>query len=194
MLAGFAAAHPRVRVHLRSSLSAELYDAVQRGDGDAAVCLHPPFVLPKTVVWQQLREERLTLLAPARWAGRDAHELLRSRPFIRYDRELGGGKLADRYLRKAGIAPKERFELSSLAAIAMLVDRELGVSLAPDAALPWWPGLRVVKIALANAGERRRFGIIWQRASVRGRVIREFVKQAVEVVGDDGGSNRCLTF
>ena len=103
-------------------------------------------------------------------------------------RELGGGKQADRYLRKAGITPHERFELSSLAAIAMLVDRGLGVSLAPDAASPWWPGLRVAKIALPRESELRRFGVLWQRASVRGRLIRALVEQARRVVraGSDG--------
>jgi len=182
VLAGFVKHYPQVRVIIRSLLSAELYDAVQRGDLDAAICLHPPFVLPKTLAWEQLREEPLMVLAPARWAKRDPHDLLRHQPFIRYDRDLGGGKQADRYLRKAGIAPHERFEVSSLAAIAMLVDRGLGVSLTPDAATPWWPGLRVAKIALPNETERRRFGVIWQRASVRARLIHELVAQALRVV------------
>ena len=180
-LAGFAALHPQARVHIRSALSAELYDAVQRGELDAAVCQHPPFVLPKTVAWQQLREERLTVLAPASQAGRDPHELLRTQPFIRYERTLGGGKQADRWLRKAGIVPRERFELSSLAAIALLVDRGLGVSLAPDTATPWGAGLRVARIALPEATERRRFGIVWPRSAVRGRLIRAFVAEALKV-------------
>jgi DNA-binding transcriptional LysR family regulator len=118
-----------------------------RGELDAAICLHPPFVMPKTLSWEQLCEEPLVVMAPARWGQRDAHALLREEPFIRYNRILGGGKQADAYLRKAGIVPRERFELSSLPAIAMLVDRGLGVSLAPDASVPWWRGLRVARLA-----------------------------------------------
>ncbi len=182
VLAGFVKVYPDARVGIRSALSAELYDAVLRGELDAAVCLHPPFVLPKTVSWQQLAEEPLVVMAPSRWGHREAHALLREEPLIRYNRNLGGGKQADAYLRKAGIAPRERFELSSLPAIAMLVDRGLGVSLAPDASVPWWRGLRVAKLSLADQPYRRRFGIIWPRASVRTRLILALVEQARKAV------------
>jgi DNA-binding transcriptional LysR family regulator len=182
VLAGFVKLFPDARVDIRSALSGELYDAVLRGELDAAVCLHPSFVLPKTVSWVQLAEEPLVVMAPARWGQRDAHALLREEPLIRYNRHLGGGKQADAYLRKAGIVPRERFELSSLPAIAMLVDRGLGVSLAPDASVPWWRGLRVAKLPLPDQPYRRRFGIIWPRASVRTRLIDALVGQARNAV------------
>lgn len=181
VLAGFVCRFPQVRVQLRSAMSAELYEAVRRSELDAAVCLHPTFQLPKTLGWELLREERLTVLAPTRLGSRSAHELLAHQPFIRYDRELGGGKQAERYLRQQGIVPQERIELSSLAAIAMLVDRGLGVSLVPDAAL-LWPGQRVVRVALPQVSEARRFGIVWERASVRARLIEGLVDSAREVV------------
>lgn len=181
VLAGFVQRFPAVRVHIRSAMSAELYDAVRRQEIDAAVCLHPSFSLPKTLQWEQLREEPLTVLVPQRLARRRAHDVLASEPFIRYDRALGGGKQADRYLRRAGIVPRERFELSSLAAITMLVDRGLGVSLVPDTAT-LWPGLRVTRLALPDAGEIRRFGIVWERRSLRGRLIQGLVDSARQVL------------
>ncbi|HEV8693454.1 MAG TPA: LysR substrate-binding domain-containing protein, partial [Lysobacter sp.] len=175
VLAGFVKAYPDARVEIRSSLSADLYDAVLRGELDAAVCLHPPFTLPKTMCWEQLCEEPLVVMAPMKWGRRDGHALLREEPFIRYDPRLGGGKQADAYLRKHGIVPHERFELSSLPAIAMLVDRGLGVSLAPDASVPWLRGLRVARLPLPDQPYRRRFGVIWPRASVRTRLIQALV-------------------
>ena len=182
VLAGFVKVYPDARVEIRSALTRDLYDAVLRGELDAAVCLHPPFVIPKTLSWEQLCEEPLVVIAPARWGERDAHTLLREEPFIRYNRFLGGGKQADAYMRKAGIVPRERFELSSLPAIAMLVDRGLGVSLAPDASVPWWRGLRVARLSLADQPYRRRFGIVWPRASVRTRLILALVDQARKAV------------
>jgi len=182
LLAGFVKVYPDARVEIRSALSADLYDAVLRGELDAAICLHPPFVLPKSLSWEQLCEEPLVVMAPARWGLRDAHTLLREEPFIRYNRLLGGGKQADAYLRKAGIVPRERFELSSLPTLAMLVDRGLGVSLAPDASVPWWRGLRVARLSLADQPYRRRFGVIWPRASVRMRLILALVEQARKAV------------
>jgi DNA-binding transcriptional LysR family regulator len=182
VLAGFVKIHPEARLEIRSALSVDLYDAVLRGELDAAVCLHPAFALPKTLNWEQLGEEPLVAMAPAKWSERDVHTLLRDEPFIRYDRMLGGGKQADAYLRKAGIVPRERFELSSLPAIAMLIDRSLGVSLVPDASVPWWRGLRVARLPLADQPYRRRFGLIWPRASVRTRLILALVGQARKAV------------
>ncbi|WP_418145880.1 LysR family transcriptional regulator [Variovorax paradoxus] len=181
ILARFVKTHPGVKVFLQSGTTATLYKAVQQGDLDAAVCLYPPYVLAKTFDWSLLREEPLVLLAPSRLARRDPHELLRTSPLIRYDRNLGGGKQADRYLRAAGIVPQERFELSSLLAIAMMVDRGLGVSLVPDIASPLLDGQRVAKIALPLPSEPRRFGVLWQRASPRLRLIQGFVDSARRV-------------
>jgi DNA-binding transcriptional LysR family regulator len=177
-LARFASAHPQVHVTVQSGSSVELYEAVQRGELDAAICLHPQYAPPKTMAWALLRDEPLVVLAPARLARREPHTLLAREPFIRYDRGVGGGKQADRYLRRAGIAPRERFELGSLAAIAMMVDRGLGVSLVPDIASPLTRGLKVARIALPLATESRRFGIAWQRASVRVRLVRGLIESA----------------
>jgi len=178
VLAGFVKVYPHARVVIRSALSTDLYDAVVRGELDAAVCLHPPFVMPKTLAWEQLFDEPLVVIAPSRWGRRAPHNLLRDEPFIRYNPSLSGGKQADAYLRKAGITPHERFELSSLPAIAMLVDRGLGVSLAPDASVPWWRGLRVARIGLEDQSYRRRFGIVWPRSSVRARLVQALLEQA----------------
>jgi len=181
ILAQFVKAHPGAKVFLQSGTTATLYRAVQQGELDAAVCLYPNFVLPKTVDWSLLREEPLVLLAPSRLSRRDPHELLRTSPLIRYDRNLGGGRQADRYLRAAGIVPQERFELSSLLAIAMMVDRGLGVSLVPDIASPLLAGQRIAKIALPIASEARRFGILWLRSSARLRLIQGLVGSAATV-------------
>jgi DNA-binding transcriptional LysR family regulator len=181
--------HPAARIVVRTGLTSELYDQVLRGTLDAAVCLHPAFVLPKTLNWALLRKERLVVLAPQMWAHRDPHELLRDEPLIRYDRRLGGGQAAERYLRRAGIVPRERFEISSLAAIAMLVERGVGVSIAPDAATAWWPTLPVARLHLPQASESRRFGVVWPRASARTRAIEILVEHARRVMGDRAGAD-----
>lgn len=182
ILAEFTKAYPHARVDIRSGLTTDLYDAVLRGELDAAICLHPTFALPKALNWDPLCEEPLVVMAPPKWRQRDAHALLREEPFIRYNRALGGGKQADAYLRQAGIVPHERFQLSSLPAIAMLVDRGLGVSLAPDASVPWLRGLRIARLSLPDQTYRRRLGVIWPRASVRTRLIQALVQAARNAV------------
>jgi DNA-binding transcriptional LysR family regulator len=81
-----------------------------------------------------------------------------------------------------GIVPRERFQLSSLPAIAMLVDRGLGVSLAPDASVPGLRGLRVARLPLPDQTYHRRLGIVWPRTSVRTRLIRALVQEARKAV------------
>src|SRR5690606_9768398 len=131
------------------------------GEIDAAIVLAAPYALPKTCQWQLLREEPLVVLAPESMADRDPHELLASEPLIRYDRNQWGGRLADEYLREAGISPKERFELNALNAIAVMVDRGLGVSLVPNWSRPWPEGLKLVRLPLPNPCVPRRIGMVW---------------------------------
>ena len=182
VLANFARGFPRAKVLIRAGTSMELYDTLHRGDLDVAICLHPSFALPKAYDWHLLREEPLVVLAPARFAQEDPHELLRRESFIRYDRTLGGGKQADQYLRAARIVPRELFELNALMAIAMMVDRGLGVSLVPDIVSPMTSALSIARIALPLPIEPRRFGMVWQRASPRSRLIQGLLQCADEAV------------
>ena len=62
----------------------------------------------------------------------DAHDVLATEPYIRYGHGVWGGRLVENYLNRVGIRPRERFVLSTLDAIAVMVDRGLGVSLVPD--------------------------------------------------------------
>jgi DNA-binding transcriptional LysR family regulator len=169
-------------VLIRFGTSMELFRALQANELDAAICLHPPFPIGKSFDWAQLREEPLVVLAPTAWSHLSAHELLRGKPLIRYDRNLGGGKQADRYLQKHRIVPLERFELNSLIAIAMMVERELGVSLMPDISSPLTAALSVKKIALPAKSETRRFGVLWPRGGAHEPVVQGLISAAAIVM------------
>ncbi|MCW5579739.1 MAG: LysR family transcriptional regulator [Luteimonas sp.] len=175
---------PQINVFIKPGYSAELYADVANGELDAAIVLQAPFALPKTCDWEVLREEPLVVLAPEAMAGRDPHELLRNEPLIRYDRHQWGGRQADEYLRRVGIVPHERFELNALNAIAVMVDRGLGVSLVPDWSPPWPAGVRLVRLPLPQPSEPRRIGIVWSNASVRSRLttaLREECREASRI-------------
>lgn len=192
ILSGFVAQSPDVKVFLQSGTTRELYEAVQQGALDAAVCLYPSFSLAKTFDWTLLREEPLVLLVSRQLAQQDPHTLLRTQPLIRYDRSLGGGQMVERYLRVAQITPHERFELSSLVAIAMMVNRGLGVALVPDTALDLPDGQGVVRLTLPHASESRRFGVMWLRSSARLPLIHKLVECARTVVKQRGGPRAAI--
>src|SRR5439155_646313 len=99
-------------------------------------------------------------------------------PFIRLDRNLHAGRLVDAYLRKAGIQPRELFELDGIEAIAVMVDRGLGVAILPDWAPPWPEGLSLAKLPLPDRTFTRRIGLLWTRASLRVGLIHAFLEQA----------------
>ena len=175
MLACITKQFPHVSIFIQTGLSIDLHRAVESGELDAAVALEAPFDLPKICCWHLIREEPLVVLAPASMAGSDPHQLLAEQPLIRYDRNWWGGYLVDEYLQKVGIKPRERFELSSLHAIAVMVDRGLGISLVPDWAQPWPEGLELARLRLPAEFEPRRIGVVWNRSSVRIRLLEAFV-------------------
>ncbi len=170
--------YPQIEIYILPGTSAELYHKVISGDLDAALIAQPPFAMPKACDWRVFRDEPLVVLTPASKRFSDPHAALATEPFIRYDRNNWGGRLVDGYLRQAGIRPRDRFELDGLEAIAVLVDRGLGVSLVPDWAPPWPEGLSLAKFPVANQSFTRRMGLLWTRASLRVRLVSAFLDAA----------------
>src|SRR5690349_5306194 len=173
--------YPQIDVNITLGISAELYRKVLDGDDlDAVIIAQPPFAIPKSCDWRLLREEPLIVLTRAPPPSRKPHAILRSEPFIRLHRRLWPGRLVDGYLRKAGIRPRELFEIDGAEAIAVMVDRGLGVSLMPDWAPPWPEGLSLAKLPVPDASSfARRIGLVWGRASLRLRLVHAFLEQAM---------------
>jgi len=180
LLANMAVKYPALTLRIDPGTSTELYAKVTDGELDAAVIVAPRFAVPKNCDWRTWREEKLIVLAHRHIEGDDAHAIVKDEPFIRYDRKQWGGRLADDYLQRAGIQPADRYELDSLDAIAVLVDRALGVSLVPDWAPPWPEGLSLRKIALPMAFESRRIGLLWRRDSARLRLVQALLSEVEE--------------
>src|SRR5262245_12177897 len=186
ILCRFATVYPQIEIRIFRGNSAEMYRKLLNGDVDAAITSHPPFAIPKTCEWHVLRVEPFVVLTPASLRSRDAHAVLAHEPFIRLDRKVFAGRLIDDYLRKAGIRPNDHYELDGLELIAVMVDRGLGVTLLPDWAPPWPEGLSLRKLALPDRSFVRRTGLLWNRASLRARLVRAFLEQAQFALGHRG--------
>jgi len=178
ILLTFAQKYPEIDISVVKGSSADLYRKLTNADLDAALIFDPQFELPKTFAWQHLRREPYIVLAPAALAGSDPHDLLQTQPFIRYDRSLWSGQQADNYLRRIRIQPRERLELDALEAIAVLVDRGLGVSLVPDRSIPWPEGLKLAKLPLPGPAPVRHLGLLWPRNTVRIRLVHALLNEA----------------
>lgn len=173
--------YPMLEVFVKPGASMTLYSEVVEGALDAAIIVEPEFTIPKTCLFSVLREEPLIVIASLGHAGRDTLSVLRSEPFIRYDRNSWGGHLVGDYLRGVGIQPTDRLELDALEAIAVLVGRGLGVSLVPDWAPPWPEGLGIVKLPLPRQAVHRRVGVVARRSGPRQNVARALLQAVGEL-------------
>lgn len=134
--------------------------------------MRPPFVLPKSLDWQVQRQEPMVLICAEAWADRDILALLRERPFIRYDRNNWGGRLAGDWMKSQRLGVREWLELDQLEAIAVMVSNGLGVSIVPDWAPPWPQGLALRRLPLPGTPElRREIGLLWPRSSPARRLV-----------------------
>lgn len=184
ILSALMGRHPQIELYIVPGTSVDLYHQVLQGDLDGAVIVQPQFAIPKACDWQLLHEEPMVVLAPEAMRDADPHHLLATEPFMRYDRNHWGGQLVDRYLRTAGIRPRERFEMDALDAIAAMVDRGLGVSLVPDWAPPWPEGLRIAKLPLPIPGWVRSVGLFWVRMTPAARLVRALSEVAVDAMAE----------
>ncbi|RYF17363.1 MAG: LysR family transcriptional regulator [Comamonadaceae bacterium] len=191
LLRGLYGKHPKLAVYMEPGNSATLYQRVTSGMLDAAILVEPPFTLPKSCGWEVLVEEPLCVLAPASLAGHDPLELLATQPFIRYDRSMWGGRMADTWLRERHIQPQERIEIDALNAIAAFVHHELGVSLVPDWTPPWPEGMRVVRIPLPSPAPVRRMGLLWSEGP-KAALARALLAEA-RAVWADGDAQRAIS-
>jgi DNA-binding transcriptional LysR family regulator len=164
-MARFRDDRPGWRIRVVPGVSLGLLGQVDSGELDLAVIIKPPFALPSELEWRTLVAEPFVLLVPkalARGKGeaRSWRELLRSEPFIRYDRTSFGGRLVDRFLRRARLNVRDVIELDELQGIVQLVARGIGVALIPDSAgLGKWPA-NVVALELGEATFQREIGLV----------------------------------
>lgn len=178
VLKQLARKHPGLELHVTPGASTAIYEKLLANEIDAALLVEPPFPLGKALSWATIRIDPYVFLASAKLKGIPPRELVRGQPFIRYDRKVWGGRLADLWLRSHRYRPTERFELDALDAIAVLVDQGLGVSLVPDWHGPWPEGMRLEKIPVPVDPIYRKTGFLWPRNSLHLRQIETLVAEA----------------
>jgi len=155
----FRDALPGWRMRVVPGVSLNLLAQVDAAEMDVAIIIKPPFALPAELSWRALLAEPFVLLAPTALAQQSWRSLLKSQPFIRYDRNSYGGRLVERFLKKVRITVNEVVELDELQGIVGLVEQGVGVALVPYAAsLAMPPGVTV--LALGHDTFCREIGLV----------------------------------
>ncbi|NYT82162.1 LysR family transcriptional regulator [Alcaligenaceae bacterium] len=173
--------HPEQPILIEYGPSAELCGRVHNGQLDIALVIEPPFALHKNCGWQVVQNEPLIVIAPRSMAGRDAHDLIKNEPFIRYHRNAFSGQLVDRYLKDSNLFPRQRLEIDSLLTIVSLVERGMGVAIVPDSFSIDYREHQLIKVPLPLRTPIRRIGMIWDTHGPRLSLAQLLVEQAVQI-------------
>jgi DNA-binding transcriptional LysR family regulator len=145
-LARFHEQSPGWRVRVVNGISMGLLDLVDAGEIEIAAIIRPPFALQSDLRWTPLAHEPFRLLVPRGVKGSDWAALIERHPFVRYDHTSFGGRLVDRFLRGAGLNPRDAAEVDELDALVRLVANGVGVALVPQTEVhrKWPPGVRAI--------------------------------------------------
>src|SRR5690606_28856024 len=177
--------YPDIEIYIEPGSSKSLYTRIQEGSLDAAILVHPLLDIPKHLEQRIIRQEPLVLVTPADLDGSDPLATLKTQPYICYDRNVYGGKLADDYLRELQIRPQIRLELDGIDSIGKLVSDGLGVSLLPDTKTlnTGEDGVRIWP--LPPPVPKRHIAIVWTRSRVRTPLSQIFAQLLTETLKTD---------
>jgi DNA-binding transcriptional LysR family regulator len=150
---------PVAQINIVPGTSIQLLTRVDSHELDIAVMIKPRLGLPSELKWIPLLQERYVGIAPEGWS-RDLGELLRERPFIRYDRRSHGGQLVDRFLKRHGFWTIDSIELDEPSVILRMVSEGLGCSIIPGELVPIAQTTGIKVLSLPGRPLLREVGIL----------------------------------
>lgn len=165
--------HPQLDVKLFAGLSSDFAHKVEHGELDAAIVSQSPRPLPARLRWTPLYREPMVMVMPRRphfELGAKPLDVLRTAPFIRFDRQAWTGHLVKRALAQCGVTVREAMELNSVEAIVELVRQGFGVSIVPRLANVQWARDRALAVVrLPGVDVERHVGLLERRRHGRMR-------------------------
>ena len=174
--------YPKIWLHITPGLTGTLLAEVERGNLDAAIVTKPNR-LPPGFVFRFLVDEPLQLIAAVEETESDPIKLLKTRPFIRFNRSAVVGALIDNWILSKRISVREAMELDGLEAIASMVHANLGVSVVPDLAVKSHDALPLTRINLGRDAPHRSLGLIYLESQTKIAALTEIFKVLENVIG-----------
>mgnify|MGYP001794262899 CR=1 FL=1 len=162
--------HPGIRVRIVPGLSNQLLSEIDRGQIHAAV-ISRPAMLSRSMFFSSLAEEVLGLLVSENTEDLAPAELLRSRPFIRFNRDAVVGKQIETWLQNNGISVNDAMELEGLEAISSMVAAELGISIVPQRCIRESDRLPLKTLSLGDNSPSRVLGVASRQDTPRAGLV-----------------------
>ena len=180
-MAAVKARYPEIGLHIRPGLTGALVAEIERGNLDAAIVTKPS-LMPGGVVFRELTQEPMQLIAAIEEPVNDPIQLLETRPFIRFNRNAVVGTLIDNWILSKRIRVSETMELDSPEAIASMVHANLGVSIVPDLAVKPQERVAVTQISLGPDAPKRTLGLIHQENHIKMQAFEELFGALAQVI------------
>ncbi|MFT4916945.1 MAG: DNA-binding transcriptional LysR family regulator [bacterium] len=172
---------PDLGLHIRPGLTETLLTDIERRTLDAAI-ITKPHLMPVDILFCELAQEPLELIAAVEETEDDPITLLKSRPFIRFNRNAVLGALIDNWLRSKQLRVSEMMELDSPEAIASMVHANLGVSIVPNLAVKPYNRMPVKRVSLGVDAPVRSLGLAYHKDKIKMRVIDEVFAALIDVI------------
>lgn len=156
--------NPRLEVKLFAGQSSDFAAKVEQGLLDAAIITCPPYAVSRETIWSPLYAEPMILIVPRRphfSLPKQPLQILRTAPFIRFDRDTWTGLLVQEVLSRVEVRARDEMELNSVEAILEIVRQGFGVSIVPKLANVDWPSDRQLRVvSLPHVTVQRRVGLL----------------------------------
>ncbi len=172
---------PEMVLHIRLGLTGSLLADIERGMVDAAI-ITKPHLMPVGVHFRELTQEPMQLIATLDEAEDDPFTLLRTKPYIRFDRNAVLGALIDNWIVSKGIRVSETMELDSPEAIASMVHANLGVSIVPSLAVRPYDSPEVKRLELGADAPARVLGLAYRKDQIKVRAVDELFDALISVI------------
>jgi len=170
---------PNLNLQIFPGTSAHLYTELMEEKLDIIIIVTPPFNCPKYLKLTPLYAEPLGFMCSVN-NKLDLTASLLSKPYIQYDRTSWGGSIANAYLIDNDINITSLCEIDALESIALMVKREMGVTL-----MPIWKGLEelagnIKVISIAEKKYRRHIALISHRQAGKEPLINAFCEAIIQ--------------
>lgn len=164
--------YPNLRIKIFPNLTNTLMVELSRNTLDAAI-LSQTNLPPKDIVFEPFATELLELITSTKNTQTNAAEILKTNPYIRFNREAVVGTMIESWLQSKNIAVNEVMELHSLEAISSMVSAELGVSIVPKLCVTGPYDIPLRSISLGDPNLSRTIGLAYKPSNPKLRAIHE---------------------
>ena len=172
---------PKMKIHVRSGLTASLLADVGRGVLDAAI-ISKPHLMPTKLAFHKIADEKMQLIVSSQEPENDPIKLLLEKPYIRFNRSEVIGTVIDNWMSSKNIDVNETMEFDSGEAIASMVGAGLGVSILPEPVIMPSHGIKVKRLHLGTDAPQRTLGLVYLKNNIKIQLINEMMLALSQIV------------